>query len=291
MSFHFHRRTAAVPALGVLLLAVSAAASSAGAPPTDAERSVSIRVRHQELEPSTSPFGELTGGVTSVRLGLCVATTPRVSLEAEVVRVSTSLELTAPVALGAGVESESFSAFANPYVGVSVKAKRPRQRARVGLFIPAAPTGGSNDDGLLAVLLGATSEFTRNLESYTGNHLPLLAELQDSIGRDGAVRVDLRGGARLWVPIEEGLDAEMFVCYAAAVAVPVAMLDVGVSLDGRADLGAEDGEEIAYHDVWARVDGRFGRVRPRLEWGVPLSDELRDSVRWRLQVAFTVDLD
>lgn len=290
MSCHSHRWAAVAPAIGALLLAVSALPTSAGAPPTDAERSVSIRVRHQELEPSESPGGKLTGGVTSVRLGMRVATSPRVYLEAEIVGVSAGLELTPPVSSDASVENETFSALGNPYAGVSVAMERPRQRARLGLFVPVAPKHGSNDD-LLAVLLGATSEFTRELESYTGNHLPLLAEVQDSIVGDGSVRIDLRVGARLWVPIEEGFDAEMFVCYAAAVAVPVGTWHAGVSLDGRADISADSNQETFYHDVWARLDGHIGRVRPRLEWGVPLTDDLRDSVSWRLQFAVTLDLD
>ena len=164
------------------------------------------------------------------------------------------------------------TAVGNPYIGVILRAARTSFVSELGLRLPVA-----SEDNADALVQGIWSDADR-WEAF----IPDLIAVRARAGMDVSSPMgtaDLitrfRIGPTLWIPTEDGADAEIFADATASLWFQPATVMFGVTLSGRTLL-SEDAlsfSERSEFQFGLDANVRFGNVRPGVHFHMPLGDD------------------
>lgn len=174
----------------------------------------------------------------------------------------------------------------NPYVGAVFRGEDGSGSFRVGARLPLARELGDDD---FATGVGVLSDQDR-LERFPPDVLSILGlgERRSALGT--GLTVSLRGGGSVMTPTSGGGDTEGYLLYGAGIEAPMEAIRLGAGLTGRmivteSDLGLG---ERSVHQVafFGRLDR--GRVRPAVQFRVPLDDDLGRVLSWVLSLGLEI---
>lgn len=182
--------------------------------------------------------------------------------------------------------SSSSQTFGNPYVGAAFYRDDGSGAFRVGIRLPLAREFGDDD---FATGVGVLSDQDR-IERFPPDVLSILGLGEHRTTLETGLTVALHGGGSVMTPTSGGGDTEGYLLYGAGIEAPLQAVRVGAGLAGRmivteSDLGLG---ERTIHQVafFGRLDR--GRVRPAVQFRLPVDDDLGRVLHWVLSLGVEV---
>lgn len=180
--------------------------------------------------------------------------------------------------------NKSGSAIGNPYLGLELKGANSPVFAEFGIRLPITPEDN------VGTGLNIYSDVDR-LEAFFPKTLPFSGMVNfHHVGPSG-LAVRLRGGASFWVFTDEDAfndDTELFASYSVQAGYETRQASVMAGFTGRANLTAEDADfsERSVHQFGAAASLGMGKLRPGVQFRLPLDEDLKEM----LDAAFGVQL-
>jgi hypothetical protein len=138
-----------------------------------------------------------------------------------------------------------------------------------------------DDEDFSGFVNGVFTEPVERIDAFAPDTLPLTAALNYRPRLSENFSLRLRGGPAVWIPVgdeQEGRDADAFLVYSAQSWFDAGQLRLGGGLSGRW-LVTEDGDgDATTHQLGLSASHGLGRVRPGIEFRLPLDKDLTDVV-------------
>lgn len=182
--------------------------------------------------------------------------------------------------------SSSSRTFGNPYVGAAFYRDDGSGSLRVGVRLPLAREFGDDD---FATGVGVLSDQDR-MERFPPDVLSLLGLGEHRSTLETGLTWALHGGGSVMTPTSGRGETEGYLLYGAGIEAPFQAVRLGAGLTGRmivteSELGLG---ERTIHQV--SFSGRLdrGRVRPAVQYRLPVDDDLGQVLDWVLSLGVEI---